>query len=39
MRKEEEKNEIFTFLRRRYRETDFLFIGRRKGGEKQWKIF
>ena len=30
----EKKNKQFSFLRRRYRETDFLFIGRRKGGNK-----
>jgi len=34
------KNKQFSFLRRRYRETDFLFIGRRrKGGGKKWRIF
>jgi len=37
--KEEKKLKQFSFLRRRYRETGFLFIGRRKGGDNKWRIF
>ena len=33
------KNKTFRFLRRRYEESDFLFLGRRKRGDKKWRIF
>ena len=39
MRLKENKNRTFRFLRRGYEESDFLFLGRRKRGDKKWRIF